>query len=144
MKFSDNIFAIPLGHHLEIRKFKPCPNEIYLHGSRNKFSLIGLEIPENTDWDYAVPALYQTEIDKAIEFGWEVKNCDSYLDVNTATVLEKTINGEKIQVSSREHLPTYITIFESIPLDKYIKYLRPDKKLMADYLAVQYAMSGRY
>lgn len=106
-------------HEKEIRKFYPH-GEIYLHGSRRKAAEIGKwDLPEGTDYDYAVDYLYIKFIDTALRNGWKECVDKSYLDSNSSVVLERDIRGDKVQVSARDPLEVYKKAFESIPAEEY-------------------------
>jgi hypothetical protein len=117
-------------HEQEIRKFYP-EGEIYLHGSRRKAAEIGKwDLPEGTDYDYAVDYLEIGRIEKALGYGWKECVDKSYLDSNSSVVLETNINGDKVQVSARQSLERYKKAFEDIPAEEYFyKYWKkPENK----------------
>lgn len=127
-------------HEKEIRKFYPN-GEIYLHGSRRKALEIGKwDLPEGTDYDYAVDYLVISRIDTAIRNGWKECVDKSYLDSNSSVVLEKEIRGDKVQVSARQSLEVYKKAFESISAEEYFRdYWKKGKEEYKYRLELEYA-----
>ena len=127
-------------HEKEIRKFYP-EGEIYLHGSRRKALDIGkCDLPDNTDYDYAVDYMYIDQIDKALTGGWKECVDKSYLDSNSSVVLEKIIRGDKVQVSARQSLGVYKKAFESISAEDYFQnFWKKDKEAYRHRLECEYA-----
>ena len=112
--------------HEELRIF----GKVFLHGSRNKFSTrLPWEpqpvIPEGTDWDYAAQHKqpWQQFVQEIEAAGWKECVDKSYMDNDTAFVFEKSIDGEKVQVSLRQNLNRYIDCCSIIDSDFYFKYL---------------------
>ena len=112
-------------NHEELQIF----GEVWLHGSRRMSSRLlpweTMELPEGTDWDYAAQHKqpWQQMERVAYKNGWTEVVDKSYMDNNTAFVYEKTIDGEKVQVSLRQCLPTYKACFNSVDPDFYFTYL---------------------
>lgn len=126
-------------HIEEIRKFVPEPAEIYLHGSRSKLT----DLPDDTDWDYAVDYIYIDQILRAHELGWTECVDKSYLDSNSSVVLEKTIGVDKVQVSSRQSLYLFKTVWESLPLELYREFHEDDDNVrLKDWLETHYSLKA--
>lgn len=123
-------------HEKAIRKF--TNGEIYLHGSRRMAERLGREMPKDTDYDYAVDYLDSPALVRAFDLGWVECVDKSYTDENTSVVIEKYIDGDKVQVSSRFCLHIYKDIFESIDPQYYFDVFRKDKTRFREWLLEQY------
>ena len=103
--------------------------EVFLHGSRGmvKRELFSKRehLVKNSDWDYAAQhhQPWEKHYSKIIAHGWEEIETKSYGDSNTAFVFEKTIDGQKVQVSLRHDIDLYKHCVYSVDYDFYWKYL---------------------
>lgn len=102
--------------------------DVFLHGSRgmyNKSFYLTPQLPQSTDWDYAAQHTQSCQqlLEDAIKAGWVECVDKSYMDDDTTFVFERSINGNKVQVSMRQNLLRYKDCFNSIDVDFYFKYL---------------------
>jgi len=121
----------------DLEKELPKLGEFFLHGSRGRLGLsFGLstskksytEDVKNSDWDFACQHVkefhsWQEQDLYMKERGWTECVDKSYLDNDTAFVYEKMLGKNKIQISFRQNLDRYKTIWYLIPEEFYFKYL---------------------
>lgn len=101
--------------------------EVFLHGSRFMAERAGKTalLPESTDYDYAAQHTqpWQEIVAKAESLGWVEIVTESYKDNDTAFVFERVVDGKKVQVSLRQNLARYKSVFEGIDPEYYFQYL---------------------
>lgn len=137
-------------HLKEIRKILGKNKEMYLHGSRRMAEQINVTslLPSDTDYDYAVQ-WHPTTIGLdayCAKFGWRYLGDKAYKGKNNTVVVEKMLDGDKVQVQFKLNLEVYKEVFESLNpsyyFDKFYKKNRDEYKawLEATTLTVAEAM----
>lgn len=119
-------------HFNEIKKAVPWVTEdrVFLNGSRYMLPRVtmSVEIPEGTDYDYAIDRVEVRDINRFFSKGWKEVLTESYKDANTSCVFEKIIDGDKVQVMSRIDLDEYIYAFTKIKPNVYYSMWRDRRR----------------
>lgn len=98
--------------------------ELFVYGSRSKFSVRLLNLVESSDWDYAVQ--YSTHLEEYFKerLDWVKQEELDYQDATTMCVYSKTFPEDiTVQISLRDSLSVFKMAWESISGDFYWKYI---------------------